>query len=443
MSKLEFKLPDIGEGVAEGEIVNWLVQEGDAVAENQEMVEVMTDKATVTIGAPKAGKVSERRFKVGDTVPVGGVLVVLELEGGAGAPAPAPAAQPAPAAPAPKAAPAQPAGGPVASAVGDIRENLPGMNAPVASPRNGDYFTDKPLAAPATRKLARELGVDLRQVAPSGSSGRVTREDVERHATTGARPSTPAPAGAPAPAAPPPPPRASAEDERVPIRGLRKRIFENMARSKHTAAHFNYIEEVDMGRLIELRERVKPHGERAGVKLTFLPFLVKAVVAALKLHPRLNSVVDEQAMELVVRKSYDIGIAVSTEAGLMVPVLRSADRLSIVETAREIERLAAAARDGKSAREDLGGSTFTVSSLGKLGGFVAPPIINYPEVGIMGVHAVKKKPVVRGDQIVVGDVMMLSWSFDHRIIDGDVGAVFAQEIVSFLENPDRLLVEMS
>jgi pyruvate dehydrogenase E2 component (dihydrolipoamide acetyltransferase) len=442
MSKLEFKLPDIGEGVAEGEIVNWLVQEGDAVTENQEMVEVMTDKATVTIGAPKAGKVSERRFKVGDTVPVGGVLVVLDLEGGGAAPAPAQAPAPQPAPPAPKAPPPQAAGGPVASAVGDIRENLPGMSAPAAAPRGNDYFTDKPLAAPATRKLARELGVDLRQVAPSGSSGRVTREDVERHATTGARPSAPAPAGAPAASAPPPP-RASAEDERQPIRGLRKRIFENMARSKHTAAHFNYIEEVDMGRLIELRERVKPHGERAGVKLTFLPFLVKAVVAALKLHPRLNSNVDEQAMELIVRKTYDIGIAVSTEAGLIVPVLRGADRLSIVETAREIERLAAAAREGKSAREDLGGSTFTVSSLGKLGGFVAPPIINYPEVGIMGVHAVKKKPVVRGSEIVIGDVMMLSWSFDHRIIDGDVGAVFAQEIVSLLENPDRLLVEMS
>jgi pyruvate dehydrogenase E2 component (dihydrolipoamide acetyltransferase) len=445
MSKLEFKLPDIGEGVAEGEIVNWLVQEGDAIAENQEMVEVMTDKATVTIGAPKAGKVSERRFKVGDTVPVGEILIVLELDGaGGGAATPAPAA--AKAAPAPaaaKAAPAPATGGPVASAVGDIRENLPGMNTPTAAPRTNDYFTDKPLAAPATRKLARELGVDLRQVSPSGSSGRVTREDVERHATTGVSPTAQAPAGAPGPAAPPPPPRASAEDERVPIRGLRKRIFENMARSKHTAAHFNYVEEVDVGRLIELRERAKPYGERAGVKLTFLPFFVKAVVAALKLHPRLNSVIDEQAMELVMRKTYDIGIAMATDAGLMVPVVRGADRISIVEISREIDRLAAAARDGKSQREDLGGSTFTVSSLGKLGGFLAPPIINYPEVGIMGVHAIKKKPVVRGNEIVVGDVMMLSFSFDHRIIDGDVGAVFAQEIVSFLENPDRLLVEMS
>jgi pyruvate dehydrogenase E2 component (dihydrolipoamide acetyltransferase) len=329
----------------------------------------------------------------------------------------------------------------VASAVGDIKESLPGMasGAGAKPAASNEFFTDKPLAAPATRKLARELGVDLRSVEPSGSAGRVTREDVERHATQG-RPSAQKPAGAPAPAAPP---RVSAADERVPIRGLRKRIFENMARSKHTAAHFNYVEECDVGRLIEMRDRAKVHAEKAGVKLSFLPFIVKAVVAALKNHPRLNSVVDEQAMELIVRKTYDIGIAVATDAGLMVVVVRGADRLSILEIAREIERLAVAARDGKSAREDLGGSTFTVSSLGKLGGLLAPPIINYPEVGIMGVHAVKRRPVVRGDSIVVGDVMNLSFSFDHRIIDGDVGALFAQDIVSYLENPDRLLVEMA
>jgi pyruvate dehydrogenase E2 component (dihydrolipoamide acetyltransferase) len=446
MSKLEFKLPDIGEGVTEGEIVSWLVQQGDAVAENQEMVEVMTDKATVTIGAPKAGKVAELRYKVGDTVPVGQVLVVLDLEGGAPAAAPAPAAPQAapakPAAPAPAAEDraARPSA-PVASAVGDIRENLPGMNAaPPPKAESNDFFVDKPLAAPATRKLARELGVDLRRVEPSGSAGRVTREDVEKHAS-GAQSARPAPAQAPA--APPPPPRVSAEDERIPIRGLRKRIFESMARSKHTAAHFHYIDECDVGRLIGLRDRVRPYAEKQGVKLTFLPFIVKAAVAALKKNPRINSVVDEQALEHVVRKTYDIGIAMATEAGLMVPVVRNADRLTIIQIAREIDRLAAAARDGKSQREDLGGSTFTVSSLGKLGGLMAPPIIFHPEVAIMGVHAIKKRPVVRGDAIVVGDVMNLSFSFDHRIIDGDVGAMFAQDIIGFLEDPDRLLVEMS
>jgi len=442
MAKFEFKLPDIGEGVAEGEIVNWLVNAGDEVTENQEMVEVMTDKATVTIGAPKACKVTELRFKVGDTVPVGGVLVVFDV-GGADAPAPAAKeAAPAPAAaPAPKAAaPSSP--GPVASAVGDIRETLPGMSPQVA--KNSDYYADKPLAAPATRKLARELGVDLRRVEPSGSAGRVTREDVERQAN-----GAPAPAAAEAPQAPAPAPSPGpvplrqAADERQPIRGLRKRIFENMARSKHTAAHFHYIDEVDVAAIVSLKDRARPYAEKAGVKLTFLPFIVKAVVAALKRHPRLNSNVDEAAMELVLRKTYDIGIATSTDAGLMVPVVRGCDRLSILEIASEIDRVARAARDGKSQKEDLGGSSFTITSLGKLGGLFAPPIINYPEVGILGIHAIKKRPVVRGDQIVIGEVMNLSFSFDHRIIDGDVGANFAQDIISYLQEPDRLVVEMA
>ena len=446
MAKFEFKLPDIGEGVAEGEVVNWLVQAGDDVTENQEMVEVMTDKATVTIGAPKAGKVTELRFKVGDTVPVGQVLVVFETGGGEAAAAPAAAAAaPAPAAAAPAPAPVAKSEGPVASAVGDIRESLPGM-APPAVKSGGDYYADKPLAAPATRKLARELGVDLRRVEPSGSAGRVTREDVER--SVNGAPAAPATAAeeapaAKAPAAPPPPPSRQATDERVPIRGLRKRIFENMARSKHTAAHFHYVDEVDVAAITNLKDRAKPYAEKAGVKLTFLPFLVKAVVAALKRHPRLNSHIDEAAMEHILRKTYDIGIATSTEAGLMVPVVRGCDRLSILEIASEIDRVARAARDGKAQKEDLGGSSFTITSLGKLGGLIAPPIINYPEVGIMGVHAIKKKPVVRGDQIVIGEVMNLSFSFDHRIIDGDVGANFAQEIISYLQEPDRLVVEMA
>jgi pyruvate dehydrogenase E2 component (dihydrolipoamide acetyltransferase) len=445
MSKFEFKLPDIGEGVAEGEIVNWLVNDGDSVSENQEMVEVMTDKATVTIGAPKTGKVAERRYKVGDTVPVGDVLVVLDVDGEGGA-APAAAAKPA--------APSAKNDATVASAVGDLRETLPGMSkpAPAPAPATNDYFSDKPLAAPATRKLARELGVDLKTVAPSGSAGRVTREDVERASSGGpAAPSAQraaAPASAAAAAPPPaavdaPRPASRDSDERVAVRGMRKRIWENMARSKHTAAHFHYIDEVNCGELITLRDRFRPHAERSSVKLTFLPFLVKAVVAALKRHPRLNSVVDESAMEHVIRHNYDIGIAVSTDAGLMVCALRDADRLSIVEIAKEIERLGGAAKAGKVQKEDLGGTSFTISSLGKLGGLMAPPIINYPEVGIMGVHAMKRKPVVKGEQIVIGDVMNLSFSFDHRIIDGDVGAAFAQEIIGYLEQPDRLLVEMS
>jgi pyruvate dehydrogenase E2 component (dihydrolipoamide acetyltransferase) len=490
MARYEFRLPDIGEGVTEGEIVNWLVHEGDVVREDQEMVEVMTDKATVTIGAPRAGRVAEIRWQQGQVVPVGDVLVVFDLEGGGTQPSPerAPRAAEAPAAAQPPAS-AQPAaaqppaakpaappkppksnGEPAATAVGDIKEELPGMGLgqarkPAApAPAAGGYHSETPLAAPATRKLARELDVDLRRVEPTGPGGRVTREDVERFHASGARgaalpapPPTPrietAPASAhdaatlrpapPPPKAPAPAPVAPREaDQRVPIRGLRKRIFENMARSKRTAAHFTYVDECDASALIGLRDRARPHAARAGVKLSFLPFIVKAVVVALKRHPALNCVVDDAAQEMVLRHGYDIGIAAATEAGLTVPVVRACDRKSVLDVAREIDRLAAAARDSKLRPEDLGGSSFTITSLGKLGGLFATPIVNYPEVAILGVHEIKRRPVVRGDQIAIGDVMLLSLSFDHRIIDGHVGAAFAREIIDLLEQPEGLLIEL-
>jgi len=451
MSKFEFKLPDIGEGVTEGEIVGWLIKEGDSVSEDQEMVEVMTDKATVTIGAPKAGKVVELRGGVGDVIPVGDVLVVLDLNGGgAAAEAPQPEAKPAPAAEAkPKPAPAPEAKPTVASAVGDIKEELPGTSlvaqpAAVGSAAASDYYNDKPLAAPATRKLARELGVDLRQIKPSGDAGRVTREDVEQHARGGApaaKAAPPAVSEAKAPA-PLPSPQVHATDERKPIRGLRRRIFDNMARSKHTAAHFTYADECEVSKLIEVRARTKPYAEQAGVKLTFLPFIVKATVIALKKHRELNCIVDDAAQEMVLKGSYDIGMATATEAGLIVPVIRHADRKSVLEIAREIDRLATDARNGKTRQEDVGGGSFTITSLGRLGGMFSTPVVNYPEVAILGVHEIKKKPIVKDDAIVIGNVMILALSFDHRIIDGHVGAAFAQEIKALLEEPDRLLVEM-
>jgi pyruvate dehydrogenase E2 component (dihydrolipoamide acetyltransferase) len=466
MSKYEFKLPDIGEGVTEGEVVNWLVKVGDVVKEDQEMVEVMTDKATVTIGAPKAGTIAELRGKVGEVIAVGAVLVVFDLGGGGDA---VPATQ---AAPAKSAAPA-PAPAPeakkdvAASAVGDIRESLPGMggsSAPKAKrptellpAAQDDYFEDKPLAAPATRKLARELEVDIKRVRPTGEGGRVTREDVERTAARGPGssaqgPGAPSDAAAPTraaaapahaavsvPALAPLPP--GAREERVPIRGMRKRIYENMARSKHTAAHFTYVDECDVSALKALRERSKALAEKRGVRLSFLPYIVKAVVAALKAHPSLNCLVDDASGEMVLRKNYDIGIAAATEAGLTVPVLRNADQRSVLDLAREIDRLGAAARDGKLKMEDLGGSSFTITSLGKQGGLFATPVVNYPEVAILGVHEMKRKPVVRGDEIAIGEVMLLSLSFDHRIIDGHVGAAFAQEIIGFLQEPERLFLE--
>jgi pyruvate/2-oxoglutarate dehydrogenase complex dihydrolipoamide acyltransferase (E2) component len=459
MSKFEFRLPDIGEGVTEGEIVNWLVGVGDAVEQDQDMVEVMTDKATVTIGAPKPGKVAELKGGVGDVVPVGQVLVVLDVGAGGGeapkaeapkAEAPKAEAKPeAKPAPAPKAEPAKPAPAAptAASAVGDIKDDLPGM-APSSNgaSSSSSYFNDKPLAAPATRKAARELDVDIRKVVPTGSGQRVTREDVEAYARGGsgkAGAEAPAPESAPGDGAGARPALVpGASDERVPIRGLRRRIFENMARSKRTAAHFTYAEECEGSALIALRGRLKSIAEAEGVRLNYLPFIVKAVVAALHRNKTLNAIVDDEKGELVLKKTFDIGIAVATDAGLIVPVLRHADQLSLIETAREIDRLGKDAREGKIKREDLGGSSFTITSLGKLGGLFATPVINYPEVAILYVAEMKKKPVVKDDQIVVGNVMQLSVSFDHRIVDGHIGAAFALDVISFLENPDQLLLHM-
>jgi pyruvate dehydrogenase E2 component (dihydrolipoamide acetyltransferase) len=468
MARWEFKLPDIGEGVTEGEIVAWHVKAGDVVKEDQPMIDVMTDKATVTITSPKAGKVIETHGAVGTVVAVHSVLVVFDLGAGAGAE---------PSAPIAKhtngnghhgngAAKHEPA----ATAVGDIKEHLPGMSAAAPStprtPSGGaaagggalqGYWSEKPLATPATRKLARDMNVDLRTVPPTGPQGRVTKTDVEAFAKGGgaAAPTAQAPtpsqappaAQAPAAHAPvkisAPTPAQSALEERVPFAGMRRKIATKMAQSKHTAAHFTFVEECDVSALKALRARLKPSADKQGVKLTFLPFIVKATVAALKKHPILNSALDESTNELVYRKYYNIGIAASTDAGLIVPVVKDADRRSLLDIAREIERLATDAKGGKSKVEDLSGSTFTITSLGADGGLFATPIINFPEVGILGVHQIKQKPVVKDGQIVVGEVMLLSLSFDHRIVDGHVGAAFAYDIIRYLEDPDRLFLEMA
>lgn len=463
MSIFEFKLPDIGEGVTEGEIVSWLVKPGDVVVEDQPMVEVMTDKATVTITAPKAGKVLETRAPVGGLVPVHAVLVVFDL-----APSTAVEAVSAPVdqstGVAANVLAVKPEGA-AATAVGDIKEDLPGMNlmptatsaakAPTNGQPAGGYFNAKPLATPATRKLARDLDVDLRRVPPTGPKGRVTKDDVRivTQVATVPAPLALAPSHAPVHARAPAPPSpvqiapsavlSQPADERVPLRGVRKRIFEGMARSKHTAAHFTFVEECDATALKALRARLKPAAEQEGVKLTFLPFFVKACVAALKKHPTLNAAFDEATQEIVIRKSYHIGIASATPQGLIVPVVHDADRKSILDIARDIGRLGDDARANKSRKEDLSGSTFTITSLGQQGGLFATPILNFPEVAILGIHQMKQKPVVRDGQIVIGDVMLLSLSFDHRLIDGHVGAAFAYELIGFLENPDRLFLEMA
>jgi pyruvate dehydrogenase E2 component (dihydrolipoamide acetyltransferase) len=467
MARWEFKLPDIGEGVTEGEVVSWLVKPGDVVKEDQPMVEVMTDKATVTIGAPRAGTIVETAGKVGDVVKVHSTLVVFELGGGAASASPSGNGH------APGTNGTSGAGnaakkddGPAATAVGDIKEHLPGMGGAsggASAPSGGavqSFTNEKPLATPATRRLAREMNIDLTRVPPTGPQGRTTKGDVQLFAT--AAPSSQATPAAAAPKAssalgtgaassrepvkiqvPSGQVGGAALEERVPFAGMRRKIAAKMQQSKQTAAHFTFVEECDVSALKALRARMKPAAETQGVKLSFLPFLVKACVAALKKHPILNSALDESTNELVYRKYYNIGIAASTDAGLIVPVIKDCDRKSLLEIARDIERVATDAKNGKSKLEDLSGSTFTITSLGSQGGLFATPIINFPEVAILGVHQIKQKPVVKDGQIVIGEVMLLSLSFDHRIVDGHVGAAFAYEVIGYLENPDRLFLEMA
>lgn len=488
MDAFEFRLPDIGEGVAEGEVVEWHVRPGDTVDEDDPMVEVMTDKATVTICAPKSGRIRELRAQVGETAAVGTVLVVIDTAGGT-PPREEPTAQDDV-----QAAPASGAGDrqPVATAVGDIRDVLPGSRyfsgagssagdpvaaEPAAAPVAAQHFADKPLATPAVRRLARELEVDLRHVPPSGQSGRVTRQDVVAFAEDGGlahtvsgvldSPAKDSAGGAQAGSAPrgyaedsetdhavsvPPPQPTSTRGQMVrqreglevrePFVGVRRRIADRMQTAVREAAHFTFVEECDVHNLMELRQRLKPQAEARGVQLTYLPFVVKAVVQSLRKHRVLNSTLDTENNELVYRGDYHIGIATATDRGLVVPVVRHADQLSLLDLGAEIHRLSEAARSDAIQPAELKGSTFTVTSLGKLGGLFATPVLNYPEVGILGVHRMKERPVVRQGEVVVGQVMLLSLSFDHRIVDGHVGAAFAYDVIRYLEEPDHLFLEI-
>jgi pyruvate dehydrogenase E2 component (dihydrolipoamide acetyltransferase) len=431
----EFKLPDIGEGVVEGEVVRWLVKEGDPLREDQPMVEIMTDKATVEIPAPRAGRVGKRMYAEGQLCPVGKVLITIETEGAAAA-----AAVPGMGAGALKTA---------ATAAAETPARSASASASASSGRaaNGSVKTQV-LATPATRKLARDVGVDLRDVAGTGPAGRITSDDVREHQAAGAVPLAAPETGdrtlrghAVVPLHPPA--ARDAADVRVPFRGVRKKIAENLVRSKHTAAHYTYVEEVDCTDLVVLRKRANERLRERGVKLSFLPFVITATVAALQRFPQLNATLDEAAGEIIQRRSYHIGLATATEAGLIVPVVRDADRRSLVDLAVEIDRLAEATRTGKATRDELVGSTFTITSPGALGGVLATPIINFPEVAILGVHKIAKRPAVSasGTEVIIRDLMNLSISVDHRVVDGLDAARFVAEIKAALETPGLLFLE--
>ncbi len=421
----QFKLPDIGEGVVEGEVVRWLVKEDDLLAQDQPMVEIMTDKATVEIPSPRAGRVIKRMYGEGEICPVGRVLIAIEETGARSA----------------AAAPAPPPSGPVPD------RQASATSRPVPAPATGAA-----LATPATRKLARVLGVDIGGVTGTGSGGRVTSEDVRATQAAGAGAGTgatragggPQPPASPAVSSP-----AVSSDVRIPFRGLRRKIAEHMVRARREAAHFTYVEEVDCTLLVALRDKANERLSGQGLKLSYLPFIVRATVLALQKFPRLNAHLDDKAGEIVERREYHVGIASQTDEGLVVPVIRNAGNRTVVDLAREIDRLAAGARAGKATREELSGSTFTITSLGTLGGVLATPIVNHPEVAILGVHKIAKRPVVVQEQvdgqiedkIVVRSLMNLSISVDHRIVDGYDAARFVARIKESLESPDGLFEE--
>jgi len=397
----QFLLPDIGEGVVEAEILKWFVKPGDTVAEDQPLAEVMTDKATVTIPSPKRGRVTRLLWKEGDVARVHHALVELELEGFAeeGAPVvPPPAAVP------------------------DAR--VPAAGPAVAGPV--DRTAGRALATPAVRALARQLGVDIQHVPATGQAGRVTKDDVRARAGA----STPATSAS-----------APGTVEVVPVRGLRRRIAEKMALSKRTAAHFTFVEQVDATNLVAMKEGMAKGAAAQGVKITFLPFVLKAAVAALRKFPQLNASFDEERGEIHRKHWYDLGIAAATDQGLSVPVVRHADRRSIVDLAREIARLGADSRAGRLRPDDVGNSTFTVTSLGALGGMFATPVINHPEVAILGVHRIRPTPVARDGQVVIRDVMYVSLTSDHRVVDGTEAAGFTYEVIRHLESPALLFLD--
>jgi len=440
MATFEFKLPDIGEGVVEGEIVKWLVKEGDAIKEDQPMVEVMTDKATVTIPSPKKGKVMKTFGKEGEIAKVHHALVLLEVEGAGGT-----TAAPATGTSATSGSNGHNPPTPPAKASAPRPPPLPVRQAPASAVATSQsQLSTKVLATPVTRRMAREHNIDLARVSGTGPQGRVTKADVEAVIGGGA-PSSSGPAQqARAPSAPL---HTVHGDRRVPIRGLRKRIADKMVKSKFTAPHYTFVEEIDTTALVEAREKMNTALKKLGdeTKISFLPFFCKALVGALREFPEVNSNMDEATQELIVRGEYNIGIAASTEQGLTVPVVKHVDRLTMRALAQEIGRLGNAARDGKLKMDELTGGTFTVTSLGQTGGLFATPIINHPETAIMGVHKMRKRPIVDEDtgEIVVRQMMYLSFSFDHRVIDGAVGADFAYAVLKYLVTPELLLLEMA
>lgn len=439
MALFEYKFPELGEGIHEGEIVKLNIKPGDQVDDDTILMEVQNDKAVVEVPCPVEGTVKEVLVSEGKVCTVGEVVAIIEVTGElpAGASvasgnAAAEAAPSEPAAPAAEAAPAQAQ-----------------PSAPAAAQTSAGAGREV-LATPSVRKFAREQGVNIAEVTPTGKNGRVTREDVLAHASGAVVPAAgnvaaseaapEAPAAAAAAAAPQ---AAGARDEeRVPFKGIRKVIANAMSKSAYTAPHVTLMDEVDVSELVAFRAKAKVLAEKKGVKLTYLPFIVKALVAAARQFPIMNAALDEETQEIVYKKYYNIGIATDTDNGLIVPVIPDADRKSMWMIADAIKDLAERGREGKLAPHEMKGSTISITNIGSAGGMFFTPIINFPEVAILGTGRISEKPVVRNGEVVVASVMALSLSFDHRLIDGATAQNFLNYIKQLLADPELLVMEV-
>jgi len=408
-----FELPEVGEGVVEAEVVSWSVREGDVVRVDQPLCEITTDKAQLEISSPKAGRILKIHGKPGDVIRVHAPLVEIDTDAAGAAPS--------------AASPDATNGNGAAASPASVPDEGP----PAPPPKGGSRAT------PAVRREAREMGVDLHAVQGTGKGGRVTRDDLHAH-------KAPSEAGMPAPRQAPalPQVRPSGSEERIKLLGVRRKIAEQMRKSKSVAAHYTYVEEVDCGELVKLRSKMKGVAAAHGIRLTYIPILMKATSVVLRKFPNLNAVMDEDAFELVVKGDHNIGISTDTPNGLYVPVIRNVEQKSILHLAAELDDVISRTRAGKAKLDELRGGTFTMTSVGSIGGVLATPILNVPEVAILGVNAIRDQAVVRDGQIVIRPMMYLSPSFDHRVIDGATGARFVAALKDVIEHPEKLLLEL-
>lgn len=403
MAQVAINLPDIGEGITEGEFVNWLVKLGDKVSADQPLAEVMTDKATVEIPSPCVGIIKELKAVVGQVLPIGAPLLVIESESDVESKKPV-------------------SKKPVSEKPLKVPELGPspsssGIQPPVAS--------HQVLAAPSTRRLARELKVDINQISATGPAGRVTRQDVLNgdplHKVS---------------------PKLMEQEERVPLRGIRKKIAEKMQMAKQIIPHFTLMDEANVTEFVKLKDGVRGRAEQLGFKVTYLPFVIKALIAILHDYPMFNASIDDTTKEIVYKKYFNIGFAAETPNGLLVPVIKGADKKSILQLGREISDLAKVAREGNLKLGDMTGATITITNIGSIGGTYATPIINHPEVTILGMYRISDKPIVREGKLETQKTMNFTITSDHRLIDGAVAAHFLRAFIDRIEKPGLLMSDL-